>query len=161
MRPFEFLATYRGPVIKSCIGIAIFPSIKMAQAIIETGYGATVKHNNMFGIKARGDFSPFWHGAKILCNTHETINGVLTPVKDWFRDYASIEDSISDHSWFLIDNPRYSAALLAPTYTLQAIELERAGYATGKGYAKLLIQIINQYKLYQLDMELTVRITPK
>jgi flagellum-specific peptidoglycan hydrolase FlgJ len=160
MRPFEFLSLYRGPVIAACRGTGMFPSIKMAQAILETGYGKSIKHNNMFGIKAKGKFSPYWKGLKILCLTHELVKGVLMPKNLYFRDYVSITDSIRDHTFFLIDNPRYKVALMATDFRAQAFELEKAGYATSKGYASELIKIVLQYNLTSLDDTLSVIVTP-
>ena len=69
-----------------------------------------------------------------------------------FRSYDKWEDSYEDHSIFL-KNKRYLSlyALRSDDYRGWAKGLQMAGYATDKGYANRLIQMIETYELYALD----------
>jgi len=149
----DFISEYKREVVNSTIGTGIFPSVKMAQAGLETGWGASKPGNNLFGIKASGGTSPYWNGEKVMSNTQEYIDGVAGTYNLAFRKYKSITDSIRDHSYFLRVNDRYANAgvFTAETPEDQARALKAAGYATSPTYAEALIGIINQYGLKSLD----------
>ena len=83
-------------------------SFTIAQAAVESGWGARTPGNNLFGIKA----DKSWHGDVIPVPTHEVIDGVRKAVTCNFRKYLSWGDSINDHAKFLTENPRYHAAFL-------------------------------------------------
>lgn len=170
MTPQEFIKKYEIAVIDACIGTSIFPSVKMAQLAIETGWGKSVKGNNMTGIKANKS----WTGKVISFSTREVLNGVsqyfqgtnktysskaAVPAdvepQTLFRYYESVSDSIRDHSKFLYDNERYANAgvFSSETPEQQAQALQNAKYATDPTYAKKLISIINNYNLKRLDQK--------
>ena len=151
MTASAFIAQYSNAVILSCITNGLFPSVTMAQAALETGWGTSVVGNNLFGIKASGATSPYWKGASVNATTHEVYNGVSALYKLNFRQYASVQDSISDHSYFLKQNGRYANVFSAATPEDQARALQAAGYATDPSYASKLIQIITKYDLKALD----------
>jgi len=67
--------------------------------------------------------------------------------------YDNPADSYYDHSEFLIVNKRYSSlfSLAKTDYKGWAKGLKKAGYATAKNYATLLINTIEKYDLYQYD----------
>lgn len=165
MTPIEFINTFQNAVINSVKGTGIFPSVKMAQMALETGWGKSFikSANNAFGIKANSGYA----GKVISATTREVLNGVSkmftgtgkvynsrseaisqgAEPQTLFRYYEKIEDSIHDHSKFLLVNPRYRKALIADTPEQQAKELQNAGYATATNYANTLISIINKYNL--------------
>jgi flagellum-specific peptidoglycan hydrolase FlgJ len=124
----------------------ILPSLTMAQAILESGWGKSSIGNNIFGIKA-GDN---WKGLKQFVGTNEEINGVMQKQQAWFRDYATIDESILDHTKIL-QNSRYSAVKLAKDYKEAAWAVSKAGYATDSTYAPQLIDIIEQNNLSRFD----------
>ena len=125
----------------------------MAQMALETGWGASIPANNAFGIKAKGALSPYWDGSVYNAKTKEVYNGQTVTITDGFRAYASVQDSISDHNYFLKQNKRYtnSGVFSAATPEDQARALKAAGYATDPAYADKLISIINKYGLKSLD----------
>jgi flagellum-specific peptidoglycan hydrolase FlgJ len=152
-----FIKQHASAVISATNGTGIFPSVKMAQMILESsdkkgqpGQGITaVRANNFFGIKAEKGYT----GPKM---TFSTPNDGA-PV-NYFRVYPSVKDSIKDHTTFLIKNPRYTKAGVfnARTPEEQALALEKSGYAEGNdgkggGYSKLLLTLINSYDLKALD----------
>ena len=81
------------------------------------------------------------------------MNGKL--VKSCFRTYDNPADSYYDHSEFLLVNKRYHFLFnLAQTdYKGWAKGLKKAGYATAKNYASLLINTVEKYELYQYDSQ--------
>lgn len=151
--PADFFRQYGPAVIEATAGTNIFPSVKAAQMALETGYGRSKVGNNMFGIKATGAHSPYWKGALVSAETTEVTAGQAARLQQPFRQYASVADSIRDHSYFLLANPRYRKAgvFSAKTPADQARALQAAGYATDPGYADKLISIINRYGLTSLD----------
>lgn len=138
----------------------IFPSISIAQAILESGWGEsqlTVKGNNLFGIKA--DRS--WSGERIALPTQEFFDCNKTAE---FRVYNNKDEALQDYAQFLRENPRYKKQgfFAASYYIEQAKALEEAGYSTKRNqagekiYADLLVQVIRQYNLQLLDYEVQV-----
>lgn len=122
-------------------------SITLAQAALESGYGASSICNNMFGIKANASYT----GPYCESTTKEEIGGVIHKIIAKFRAYASPEHSFADHSNFLLSNGRYQTALSKSNPFEFANELQRAGYATDSQYANKLKAIIRSQDLSSLD----------
>lgn len=122
-------------------------SIAIAQAALESGWGDSVKGNNLFGIKAGST----WAGATIDIATHEYLNGARTNITDRFRAYSSTLESLDNYGQFLRNNGRYAKVIGAADAHTAADELQRAGYATDPQYASKLKNIINTYNLTQFD----------
>lgn len=151
-----FIAKNATDVIKSVQGTGFFPSLKMAQMIIESsgkdangkfgiGKGLAVrKANNYFGIKA----DKRWTGKKVALNTPKDGKPVSL-----FRVYPSALDSLKDHTQFLKANSRYTkhGVFTANSPQAQAQALQKAGYSESPTYSKALISIIKAYHLEQLD----------
>ena len=149
----EFINTFSPIVKKVSKGTGLFPSLFMAQAILESGNGNSTLsklHNNYFGIKA----SPAWTGKTALMKTTEYIGGKPVTVEAKFRKYDAPESSFLDRVLFLKQNKRYSNAgvFVAGNPFHQAQALQRAGYATDPKYAELLGSIIKKYNLESLDV---------
>lgn len=131
----------------------VFPSLIIAQAIHESGWGKSglaTKGNNLFGIKADSR----WQGAKINMRTAEYTKGNKKYyINADFRKYGSFNESVVDHGRFLSENQRYSkhGVFTAKTSSEQAQALQRAGYATDPNYASKLISTIKSYNLTQYD----------
>lgn len=155
MTSAQFIAKYENSVIEACAGTTIFPSVKMAQAALETGWGKSVPNNNLFGIKASGKLTPYWKGESGISRTREVIDGISGEYNLAFRSYASLADSIRDHTYFLQTNSRYSknGVFTAGTPEAQCKALQSAGYATDPNYANSLISVINSHNLKRLDVK--------
>ena len=153
MEPAAFIKKYQDEIIISTYGTSLLPSVKMAQACLETGFGASFigEAKNLFGIKAAGDYTPYWKGDYVEASTREVFNGSSTVINAKFRKYKSITDSIRDHSYFLTKLDRYKPVLKAKTPEAQAKALQASGYATATNYANSLITIIDNYNLRKLD----------
>lgn len=148
-----FLDKYADAITIACDGTGIFPSVKIAQAALETGWGQHIVGNNMFGIKAQGDPTPYWHGEKVAAGTTEVLNGQTVHITSNFRKYATVSDSISDHNLLLINNSHYANVLSAKTPEEQCRALQSADYATGSSYAQKLISTINANNLKRYDLK--------
>lgn len=117
---------------------SILPSLVLAQAVLESGWGKHHIQNNLFGIKA----TPSWDGKVAEAWTTEYINGIPRKVKALFRAYDSFADSVKDHSKLLGGLSRYKKVREAKGYKEACYAVKEAGYATDPGYAGKLIEII-------------------
>jgi flagellum-specific peptidoglycan hydrolase FlgJ len=79
--------------------------LSLAQAIIETGWGARMPGNNCFGIKCADR-----HKICQDISTNEYIGGKLTAVTQRFASYASVSDSFKDHGWLITHGAPYATA---------------------------------------------------
>lgn len=147
LSPSAFAATF-GPAAREAMKSSGVPaSIILAQAALETGWGASTigGAKNLFGIKGTGP------AGTTSVSTQEFINGRMVSVRAGFRKYNSWTESIADHSR-LLQNSRYRNAMNNKDNPDQfARELQRAGYATDPNYASKLISIMKQNNLYQYD----------
>ena len=129
----------------------ILASMTIAQAILESGWGAsglTTKGNALFGIKAGAN----WKGRVYNAKTKECYDGKnFVDITASFRAYNSWEESIEDHAKLLTSLNRYKALIGEKDYKKSCREIQKAGYATDPGYANKLIGIIETYKLYDFD----------
>ena len=140
----EYTEIWRIIAVQQMVQSKIPASITLAQGILESGSGNSElarKGNNHFGIKCHD-----WTGDKMYMD--DDSKG------ECFRVYANAEQSYIDHSNFLLDKKRYSGLfqLELTDYKGWAKGLKDAGYATNPKYPELLIAIIDELKLYELDV---------
>lgn len=136
-------------------GGVLFPSVSIAQTMLETG-GKIHPWNNIVGYKAgSGRRTPYWDGRSVSRETWEVIDGVRydhVPA-DW-RAYNSIEDCLKDQALLFINNPgRYQRVLDARSPDEQAAMLQASGYATDPQYANKIRSIMRTYNLEVYDKE--------
>ncbi|HBS85682.1 MAG TPA: hypothetical protein DEA97_03945 [Bacteroidales bacterium] len=148
----EYIKKYTPAVVRAARGTGLFPSLFMAQAILESGNGQSLlarDYNNHFGIKS----TPDWKGKVVRMSTREVFNGKDVYIKDGFRWYKNPIDSFKDRVKFLQENKRYKkhGVFDAKTPEEQADALQRAGYATDPSYASILKWMIGTYNLKELD----------
>ena len=122
-------------------------SVILAQGILESSNGQSQlaqNENNHFGIKATSSWLN--SGGKYALYTDDRPN-------EKFCKYDTVSDSYEHHSQFLKNNKRYSQCFsLSPDdYKGWAKGIERAGYATGGGYASNLQSIIERNGLQKYD----------
>lgn len=131
-------------------------ALQTAQAILETGWGQSVPvdkytgqfSHNLFGIKGEGT------AGSVISNTWEVYNGVSFRIDDYFRAYSNVEEAWADHKEFLLNLSRYETFRSVMYDCAEgAWALKRAGYATDPLYAIKLLDIINRYDLWVLDMK--------
>lgn len=118
-------------------------SITLAQGIIESNAGQSKLsrlENNHFGIKCKAN------------SNHRCANYADDDPDDMFRVFNNAWESYREHSK-LLTGSRYKhlTKLSRKDYKAWARGLQKAGYATNKNYAKLIISIVERYKLYKYD----------
>ena len=126
----------------------VLPSITVAQAIVESGWGRSTlstQAHNLFGIKGS------YNGNSVVMRTREVYGGRSVYVNANFRAYANNSESVTDHGRFLNVNSRYSNLLGDTNYVSVANKLQQDGYATDPSYANTLIRFVQTYNLNQLD----------
>ena len=140
----QYIEKYKDIAIQQMHKHKIPASIILAQACLESSDGNSPlarKANNHFGIKCHDG----WKGKKFRQDDDER--------NECFRKYEKAVDSFTDHSNFLCSRTRYASLFDLPIsdYKGWAHGLKAAGYATNPKYAQLLINIIEEYKLYKYD----------
>ncbi len=120
-------------------------SITMSQALLESNIGQSRlarENNNHFGIKCFSKSCKKGHCSNFNDDHH----------KDFFRIFASVEESYTAHS-HILQKDRYSGLfrLESTDYRGWARGLKRAGYATDPRYAEKLIRIIEDLELNRYD----------
>lgn len=146
-----YIRQYKTIVQNEMDRVGIPASIKMAQAILESASGRSTlakQSNNHFGIKCGKN----WEGDEVYRHDDDYKNGLL--VRSCFRAYEDPADSFIAHSNFLRNNRRYSFLFELDIYDYKswARGLRKAGYATDPNYANKLINLIEKYDLFLLDL---------
>jgi flagellum-specific peptidoglycan hydrolase FlgJ len=153
----EYIKKFGSVVLEVVKGTGLFPSLMMAQAILESsdkhgvpGNSTLARmHNNHFGIKA----DKSWLGPKVNLKTREVIDGSDVVIGDFFRVYEDVTQSFRDRVTFLKRHARYTKAgvFTAKSPEEQAEALQTAGYATDPKYASILKSLILKLNLHELD----------
>lgn len=149
--PEDYISKYKDDAIKEMYLHKVPACITLAQGMLESGNGNSdlaKKANNHFGIKCHKE----WSG--------ETYIKDDDAKDECFRKYESVLDSYSDHSLFLSSRARYASLFELPVtdYKGWCYGLKAAGYATDPKYPERLIDLIEKYKLHELN---TIEKTPK
>jgi len=139
-------------------GMKIYPSVCIAQACHESGWGTSKKMinaNALYGIKVGESayhFGKAWKGKAYKTGTTEYYDGKNpTKIVDWFRAYDSIEDATEDYFDLLCTAKRYRGALNQHSPKACIDGIVRGGYATGPKYANHIMATINSYDLTRFD----------
>ena len=138
-------------------GNKVFPSVCIAQAIHESGWGTApkmVKANALFGIKVGSGvkFGTAWKGKGYKTGTTEYYDGrTATRIMDYFRAYDSITDSVEDYFDMLCTCKRYQGALNRQNPTECIKGIIAGGYATGPNYVAAIVDLIKRYNLAWYD----------
>lgn len=151
MTPLEYINAFKDDAIKEMYLHKVPACITLAQAMLESGNGNSLlsrNANNHFGIKCHKE----WGGPTYIMDDDSA--------GECFRKYNNVLDSYSDHSMFLYSRSRYKSLFeLSPVdYKGWCHGLKKAGYATDPKYADRLIELIERYKLQDLNV---IENTPK
>ncbi len=143
----------------------ILASVSLAQFILESAYcqsELSQNANNCFGMKESLSGNTWagstWDQTSVYeKKTQEYVNGGYITITAAFRKYACIEDSIADHSAYLLGAKRGSAMRYAGIdqerdYRKAAQILKDGGYATSPTYVDSLCRLIEEYNLTQYDL---------
>lgn len=136
----------------------ILPSVCIAQACQESGYGTTermIKANAVFGIKVGSKqihYGTAWKGKAYSTKTHEFYDGKTnTTITALFRAYDTLEEAVEDYYDLLGNNSRFTGTVGETDYEKCIDVIVKGGYATAPNYKKGLVSIITKYNLTQYD----------
>lgn len=142
----------------------ILASVSLAQFILESGYGKSElaqNANNCFGMKRSLSGNTWsgsaWDGKSLYTKkTQEEENGQLITITADFRKYAKVEDSIADHSAYLLGAKngsalRYNGLKDCTNYKKAVQIIKDGGYATSSSYVNNLCSIIERWNFTQYD----------
>ena len=143
----------------------ILASVSLAQFILESGYGKSElaqNANNVFGMKCSLSGNTWsgtsWDGkSKYTKKTQEqNPDGSMVTITADFRKYPCIEDSIANHSAYLLgakngSKLRYAGLKGCMDYKKAVQIIKDGGYATSLTYVEKLISIIEKWKLTDYD----------
>ena len=144
----------------------ILASVSMAQFILESGYGKSelaLGANNCFGMKKSLSGNTWggstWDGVSVYTKKTQEQNadGSYVTITADFRRYSCVEDSIADHSAYLLgakngNKLRYDGLKGCVDYKKAVQIIKDGGYATSLTYVDKLCSIIERWKLTQYDV---------
>lgn len=142
----------------------ILASVSMAQFILESSYGKSElaqNANNCFGMKKSlsGNTWPgsVWDGSIYAKKTKEFTDGQYITITADFRKYPSINDSIADHSAYLLGAMKGSvnryAGLKGESDYRKALQIIKdGGYATSPNYVDNLCGVVEKWNLTRYDI---------
>ena len=144
----------------------ILASISAAQFILESGYGKSElgqNANNMFGMKKSLSGNTWtgstWDGTSVYTKKTQEQNadGSYETITADFRKYPCVEDSVADHSAYLLGakngrSLRYKGIKGMTDYKKVAQLIKDGGYATSLTYVDKLCSIIEKWNLTQYDV---------
>ena len=134
----------------------ILASVSMAQFILESGYGKSKLAqgaNNCFGMKKSLSGNTWggstWDGSSVYTKKTQEQNadGSYVTITADFRRYSCVEDSIADHSAYLLgakngSKLRYDGLKGCTDYKKAVQIIKDGGYATSLTYVDKLCSII-------------------
>ena len=144
----------------------ILACVSLAQSILESGYGQTdlaQKANNLHGMKCSLSGNTWagttWNGDKYTkMSPEQDPAGNETMKESDFRCYPCIEDSIADHSAYLLNaakgkEQRYEGLAGEKDYKKAVKIIKDGGYATDVKYDKKLEGIIEKWELTKYNAD--------
>lgn len=146
----EFIQWLAPEAVKQCKPYNLPPSVVIAQAAIESGWGRyTIGEYNLFGRKAvTGDKA-------ITVTTEEYEDGEMITIQADFKDYDSLLQAIDDWCILITQEPVYAEAwgIWCDTGDLERFVYALGPvYATDPEYADKVIATIRVNKLTQFDV---------
>jgi len=140
----QFLASIKPWAQEAADKLGVSPDVVAAHAALESGWGqrplrnGTASSNNLFGIKANGN----WQGEVAAASTTEYEHGAMLKKTERFRSYPDAASAFRDYADMLSSNPRFQAALNTGSNAHAfASALAKGGYATDPAYADKLSKL--------------------
>lgn len=143
----------------------VLASVSMAQFLLESGYASSelaIEANNCFGMKTSLSGNTWsgstWKGEVYDKETKEweADKQAYKTITAPFRKYDNVEDSIEDHSAYLLgakkgSELRYAGLKNETNYKKAAQLIKDGGYATSPTYVSGLCNVIEKWNLTQYD----------
>ena len=124
------------------------PSITLAQAILESGWGRSrlsARHHNLFGVKAGAS------ERRVRMASREHRWGRLRPSRETFRTYTDKGESIAHHARLLGQDRRYAHARPVWSDGEAFLEAIAPRYASSPHYVAKVTEIVSYYELDRWD----------
>ena len=147
----EFIEKLGSAAQKTYSQYGILPSMTVAQAILESGWGKSslsALYYNFFGMKADSTYN----GESVVLRTGEEVNGIIITVNGTFRVYHSFEEGIEGYYQFITGYQRYSNLIGETDYKEACRKIQADGWATASNYADYLISLIESFDLTRFDV---------
>ena len=131
----------------------IYPSVIIAQASFESGFGKNQYNNNLFSLKAISETSEYWDGESV---TVPVSTGNYGQPNNSFKVYKTLEDAIYDYARTIETHDCYKPAIEAydngKGAKAQLKAIANGGYSATPNYAeKIYENIIKEYNLEKYD----------
>ena len=147
------------------IKTGVLASVSLAQFLLESGYGKSElarNANNCFGMKKNLSGNTWvgsaWDGSSVYTKPtkEQNANGSYITISAEFRKYACVEDSIADHSAYLLgakngSKLRYAGLEGCDDYKKAAQIIKDGGYATSLTYVQNICSVIEKWNLTRFD----------
>lgn len=122
------------PAVKLAASMLGVPPVGLlAQAALESGWGASAPGNNLFGVKSDGA------EPSTTLATHEMEMGQMVPATAAFRNYGSVQTGLADY--VSVVRARFPNVVGQESVEGFARTLQADGYATDGNYAEKIIGI--------------------
>lgn len=151
----NFIQQFKVPITKVSKENHLYPSVMMAQAIVESDFGRSelsIQANNYFGVKGS------YNGQSVTMDTGEySAKGKHFVTAAQFKKYPNIMASIRDNAYILRHGTLTDPVYYSGTWTTNALSFTDAAmalsstYATDMAYGNKLNAIIIKYDLNKLD----------
>ncbi len=146
----SFIKKLGNAAVKHYKTYKILPSLTIAQAILESGWGKSdlaKSCHNYFGMK--------WvEGCGCKYKTYKTAeqrnDGTYYTITSKFRKYSSVSAGIKGYYEFL-QYPRYKVLKGVTDYKSACELIKKCGWATSLSYTATLTSLIEQYDLTSYD----------
>lgn len=144
-------------VFCDCRGVN--PSVVIAQAILESGYGTSKlsKYNNIFGLNNYND-GYLVNAGYVLLEVPQEKDGHLYYQKEKMATFDNLLDCIKSlKKWYT--RPKYIEPLreAGTDSTKQITAIKNCGYATDSKYVDKIVDIIKRHNLTQYDRRYTIQ----
>lgn len=144
----RFLADIVPAVLPAARDWHVPPSITLAQAILESGWGRSglsARHHNLFGVKAGAS------DKRVRMASREHKWGRLRASRETFRTYRDKGESIAHHARLLGEDRRYAHARPLWTDGPAFLAAIAPRYASSPRYVAKVTQIVELYDLDRWD----------
>ena len=153
----EKIAPMVQEVFCDCRGVN--PSVVIAQAILESGYGTSKlsKYNNIFGLNNYND-GYLVNAGSVVIEVPQEKNGKLYYNYERMATFNNLMDCIrSLKKWYT--RPKYIENLIeaGADSTKQIIAIKKSGYATDNKYTDKIVDIIKRFNLTQYDHSYSIQ----
>ena len=142
-----------------CDSRGVNPSVVIAQAILESGYGTSKlsKYNNIFGLNNYND-GYLVNAGYVLIEVPQEKNGKLYYNYEKMATFDNLLDCIKSlKKWYT--RPKYIEPLREAenNSTKQITAIKNCGYATDSNYVNKIVDIIKRHNLTQYDSLYTIQ----